>query len=92
MPRSVPSVPKHFSTRVTTAPNRCFLLFVTLPHLMSRLQLSLLHRLEVVWADFVLEGETADLNYNTTDLRNITLKSGAKAMDEAMDACKQHAM
>ena len=40
----------------------------------------------VVWADFVLEGETADLNYNTTDLRNITLKSGAKAMDEAMDA------
>ena len=40
----------------------------------------------VVWADFVKQGETEDLNYNTTKLNNITRKGNVSPMNEAMDA------
>lgn len=47
----------------------------------------------VVWADFVLQtsddvtkSSKADLNYNTSDLSNITRIKGVQAMDESMDA------
>ena len=40
----------------------------------------------VVWADFVLQGTENDLNYNTTNLKNITRKGIPTAMDESMDA------
>ena len=46
----------------------------------------------VVWADFVAEGTNTDLNYDTTDLKNITCigkensNGHTVAMDESMDA------
>ena len=42
----------------------------------------------VVWADFVAEGTTDDLFYNTADLRAISRKEGYAhtAMEEALDA------
>ena len=39
----------------------------------------------VVWADFVKQGSEDDLNYNTTDLNNIT-RNSIIAMDECHDA------
>lgn len=40
----------------------------------------------VVWADFVAQGSDEDLNYNTTDLKNITRTGDVSPMDECMDA------
>ena len=44
----------------------------------------------VVWADFVLQGSEDDLNYDTTDLKNISRIGNntayTTAMDESMDA------
>ena len=42
----------------------------------------------VAWADFVNEGDTADLHYNTADLRNIVLIDDLSAQmnDESRDA------
>ena len=40
----------------------------------------------VVWADFVAQGSDEDLNYNTTDLNNITRTGDVSPMDECMDA------
>ena len=40
----------------------------------------------VVWADFVEQGSVVDLNYNTSDLKNITRIGSVKPMDESMDA------
>ena len=42
----------------------------------------------VAWADFVKEGETTDLHYNTADLRNIALIDDVTAQmnDESRDA------
>ena len=40
----------------------------------------------VVWADFVEQGKTEDLNYNTTKLNNITRMGDVSPMNEAMDA------
>ncbi len=42
----------------------------------------------VVWADFVKQGETEDLHYNTADLTNITCKDAPTAQinDESRDA------
>ena len=40
----------------------------------------------VVWADIVLEGSEADLHYNTTNLKAITLNGEWNAMDETRDA------
>ena len=42
----------------------------------------------VVWADFVAEGTTESLHYNTADLKNVTLKDGSLQlpMDESRDA------
>lgn len=39
----------------------------------------------VIWADFVEQGSKEDLNYNTSDLNNITRKE-VVAMDECQDA------
>lgn len=42
----------------------------------------------VAWADFVRQGETADLHYNTADLAHITIQDGLDAQlnDESRDA------
>ena len=40
----------------------------------------------VVWADVVANENDGDLHYNTTDLKNITLKGEWNAMDETRDA------
>ena len=40
----------------------------------------------VVWADFVAEGTTTDLNYNTTKLSNISRLGYVSPMEEAQDA------
>ena len=42
----------------------------------------------VAWADFVKEGETTDLHYNTADLTKVTLKDDetAQVNDESRDA------
>ena len=40
----------------------------------------------VVWADVVTDGNDTDNHYNTSDLKNITLKGDWNAMDESRDA------
>lgn len=42
----------------------------------------------VAWADFVKQGETSDLHYNTSDFTNISIKDGLDAQlnDESRDA------
>lgn len=40
----------------------------------------------VIWADFVEQGSNEDLNYDTTNLKNITRIANNEAMDESMDA------
>lgn len=40
----------------------------------------------VIWADFVEEGKSSDLHYNTADLKAITRLSAPTAMDESQDA------
>lgn len=40
----------------------------------------------VVWADFVEQGKTEDLHYNTSDLRNVTAMEPAGLNDESRDA------
>ncbi len=40
----------------------------------------------VAWADIVTDADNTDLHYDTTDLRDITLKSTWVAMDETRDA------
>lgn len=40
----------------------------------------------VIWADFVEEGKSSDLHYNTADFKAITRLSAPTAMDESQDA------
>lgn len=40
----------------------------------------------VIWADFVKQGKTSDLHYNTADFKAITRLSAPTAMDESQDA------